>query len=130
MIFRTFFLLFTASVRTRPLGPPAVPGVLYRFSVLDTLSKFIGYPGLSYGALISVNHHHRWAGITKHQPPGSGLVVFTQIAGRSASLAWGRPIESQVLWGVNENREMSDAHFFRFIENVAPWLCLSPSTFS
>ena len=27
MIFRTFFLLFTASVRSRPPGPPAVPGV-------------------------------------------------------------------------------------------------------
>ena len=32
MIFRTFFLLFTASVRSRPPGPPAVPGVfLYTF---------------------------------------------------------------------------------------------------
>ena len=29
MIFRTFFLLFTASVRSRPPGPPAVPGVYY-----------------------------------------------------------------------------------------------------
>ena len=28
MIFRTFFLLFTASFRSRPPGPPAVPGVL------------------------------------------------------------------------------------------------------
>ena len=28
VIFRTFFLLFTASVRSRPPGPPAVPGVL------------------------------------------------------------------------------------------------------
>ena len=27
MIFRTFFLLFKASVRSRPPGPPAVPGV-------------------------------------------------------------------------------------------------------
>ena len=34
MIFLTFFLLFTASVRSRPPGPPAVPGV---FS-LDVLS--------------------------------------------------------------------------------------------
>ena len=30
-IFRTFFLLFTASVRSRPPGPPAVPGVLFIF---------------------------------------------------------------------------------------------------
>ena len=32
MIVRTFFLLFTASVRSRPPGPPAVPGVLYHSS--------------------------------------------------------------------------------------------------
>ena len=30
MIFRTFFLLFTASVRSRPPGPPAVPGVFWQ----------------------------------------------------------------------------------------------------
>ena len=43
-MFRTFFLLFTASVRSRPPGPPAVPGVLAMFlfcgiiqaSLLDT----------------------------------------------------------------------------------------------
>ena len=29
MIFRTFFLLFTASVRSRLPGPPAVPGVFF-----------------------------------------------------------------------------------------------------
>ena len=29
MISERFFLLFTASVRSRPLGPPAVPGVLH-----------------------------------------------------------------------------------------------------
>ena len=29
MIFRTFFLVFTASVRSRPPGPPAVPGVYH-----------------------------------------------------------------------------------------------------
>ena len=29
LIFRPFFLLFTASVRSRPPGPPAVPGVFF-----------------------------------------------------------------------------------------------------
>ena len=37
MIFRTFFLLFTASARSRPPGPPAVPG---GFKVSFMLSPF------------------------------------------------------------------------------------------
>ena len=32
VIFGTFFLLFTASVRSRPPGPPADPGVLHQVS--------------------------------------------------------------------------------------------------
>ena len=37
MIFRTFFLLFTASVRSRPLGPPAVPGVFISVAIMITV---------------------------------------------------------------------------------------------
>ena len=39
LIFRPFFLLFTASVRSRPPGPPAVPGVFQiNFFVCVSLS--------------------------------------------------------------------------------------------
>ena len=53
MIFRTFFLLFTASVRSRPPGPPAVPGVFFLILVFFPFllffyiifhSSFINYP--------------------------------------------------------------------------------------
>ena len=43
MIFRTFFLLFMASVQSRPPGPPAVPGVFtlcfYFLKLYDTLNS-------------------------------------------------------------------------------------------
>ena len=39
MIFRPFFLHFTASVWSPPPGPPAVPGVLLLFTVKIRLRK-------------------------------------------------------------------------------------------
>ena len=38
--FRAFFLLFTASVRSRPPGPPAVPGV-FRLVLQGAMEKFV-----------------------------------------------------------------------------------------
>ena len=56
--FRAFFLLFTASVRSRPPGPPVVTGVLltltfalsssiFLLSPLITFHPLWGYPGSS-----------------------------------------------------------------------------------
>ena len=44
LIFRTFFLFFTASVRSRPPGPPAVPGVFSLFFYVHCFSPTLGVP--------------------------------------------------------------------------------------
>ena len=43
MIFRTFFLLFTASVRSRPPGPPAVPGVFCKIIIVMSRDSDVCY---------------------------------------------------------------------------------------
>ena len=40
VIFHPFFLLFTASIRSRPPGPPAVPGVLFSVIVKFSVKLF------------------------------------------------------------------------------------------
>ena len=46
MIFRTFFLLFTASIRSRPPGPPAVPGVFHYVFVFNHVDNFLSFKSM------------------------------------------------------------------------------------
>ena len=103
MIFRTFFLLFTASVRSRPPGPPAVPGVFWTCCYVQNFWELVTTWVVGFGIDLNLSNRIVLFGFLKE--PTTSIINLILIYGKA--YIWKNKFK---------NIDLSMTHFKNFLK--------------